>query len=165
MRSTLPNTKGAAAYVRWLLLGSLALNLLFVGAAGAVALRYSSAVPLTDVARLNHGPDDRLERLVASLPPADAAVVRAEFRSDAQEVAAARADVRLSQEDLRNSLRADPFDSEAMRTAMAQSRAAHDKLELVLQHVIATAAGKMSVVGRNKLADWQPAPNNKTSRN
>jgi hypothetical protein len=52
-----------------------------------------------------------------------------------------------------------------MRTAMAQSRAAHDKLELVLQRVIATAAGKMSVVGRNKLADWQPAPNNKTSRN
>ncbi len=41
MRSTLPNTKSATAYVRWLLLGSLALNLLFVGAAGAVALRYS----------------------------------------------------------------------------------------------------------------------------
>jgi hypothetical protein len=42
---------------------------------------------------------------------------------------------------------------------MAQSRAAHEKFELVLQHVVASAAGKMSVVGRNKLADWQPAQN------
>ena len=31
------------AHLRWLLLGSLALNLIFVGAAGAVAFRYSSA--------------------------------------------------------------------------------------------------------------------------
>jgi len=164
MRSTLPNAKNAAAHVRWLLLGSLALNLLFVGAAGAVALRYSSAVPLETVIRLNHTAADRLDRLAASLPSADAQIMRAELRSDVQEVAAARADVRLTQEDLRNTLRADPFDPEAMRTAMAQSRVAHEKFEMILQHVIASAAAKMSVVGRNKLADWQPAQNNKTVR-
>jgi uncharacterized membrane protein len=164
MMSTLSKTIGAAAYARWLLLGSLALNLLFVGAAGAVAFRYSGSVPLTTVARLNRGAADRLDQLAATLPPADAQIMRAELQADAEDIAAARADVRLSQEDLRNSLRADPFDAEAMRAAMAQDRAAHEKFELVLHDVIASAAAKMSVVGRNKLADWQPARRRKTVR-
>jgi hypothetical protein len=38
---------------------------------------------------------------------------------------------------------------------MATSRAAHDNFDLVLQNTIAAAASKMSVVGRNKLADWR----------
>jgi hypothetical protein len=41
-----------------------------------------------------------------------------------------------------------------MRTAMAVSRAARENFDLVLHDVIASAAAKMSVVGRNKLADW-----------
>ena len=47
--SILPGSDGGGR-LRWLLLGSVALNLLFVGAAGAVAFRYSSPVPLTSVA-------------------------------------------------------------------------------------------------------------------
>jgi hypothetical protein len=52
----------------------------------------------------------------------------------------------------------------AVRAAMAQDRVAHEKFELVLHDVIASAAAKMSVVGRNKLADWQPARRRKTDR-
>ncbi len=51
--SILPGSEGGGR-VRWLLLGSLALNLFFVGAAGAVAFRYSSPVPLTTVAHIDH---------------------------------------------------------------------------------------------------------------
>ena len=69
-------------------------------------------------------------------------------------VAAAQADLRLSQEDVRKSLRAQPFDPEAMRTAMAKNRAAHENFDQVLHDTIATAAAKMSAVGRAKLADW-----------
>jgi uncharacterized membrane protein len=143
-----------AARVRWLLLGSLVLNLFFVGAAGAVALRYSSSVPLSTVARIDHSAADRLNRLAATLPMTDATVMRTELRVDAVQIAAAQADLRLSQEKFRDSLRAEPFDLGAMRVALVQVQTARDKFDLVLHNVIAAAAAKMSVVGRNKLADW-----------
>ena len=83
--------------------------------------------------------------------------MRSELRADAGRFAAAQADLRLSQEEVRNSLRAEPFDVDAMRTAMADVRAARENFDLVLHDVIAAAAAKMSVVGRNKLADWPAA--------
>src|SRR5271156_526545 len=152
--SVQPKTDGGAR-VRWLLLGSLALNLFFVGAAGAVALRYSSPVPLTTVAHIDHSLIARFNRIVASLPPADAQVLRAQLRGEAQKVASAQADLRLSQDDMRKSLRAEPFDPEAMRVAMAENRTARDNFDQVLHDMIASAATKMSIVGRTKLADWR----------
>jgi uncharacterized membrane protein len=153
MISLLTNTEGATR-TRWLLLASLVLNLFFVGAAGAVAFRFSSAVPLSNVARIQHGATDRLDRLAATLPSTDAQLMRSELRAEAVKVATAQADLRLSQDEFRNSLRAEPFDLDAMRAAMDQVRAARDNFDLVLHDVIAASAVKMSVVGRNKLADW-----------
>ena len=148
------NTEGGTHW-RWLLLGSLALNLFFVGAAGAVAIRFSGPVPLATVARIDHSLAGRLDRIAAKLPPADATVLRAQLRGEAMKVAAAEADLRLSQEEVRKTLRAQPFDAEAMRTAMAESRVAHDNFDQVLHDTIAAAAAKMSVVGRTTLADWR----------
>jgi len=153
MMSILPSTEGGAR-VRWLLLGSLALNLFFMGAAGAVALRYTSSVPLATVARIDHNVASRLDRIAMSLPPADSDVMRAQLRHDAERVAAAQADLRLSQEAVRKSLRAERFDPEATRLAMADNRTARDSFDQVLHDTIAAAAAKMSVVGRNKLAEW-----------
>jgi uncharacterized membrane protein len=153
MMSILPKMEGGVR-MRWLLLGSLALNLFFVGAAGAVAFRYTSPVPLATVARIDHSLPSRFDRIATSLPPADAAVMRAQLHDDAEKVATAQADLRLSQEDVRKSLRTEPFDSDAVRTAMAENRAARDNFDQVLHTMIASAAAKMSVVGRSKLADW-----------
>jgi len=151
--SILPQIE-AGARLRWLLLGSLALNLFFVGAAGAVAVRYSSPVPLAAVARIHHSLASRLDRIANSLPSADSEAIRAQLHHDAEKVAAAQADLRLSQDAVRKSLRAEPFDAEATRTAMAENRSARDNFDRVLHNMIAAAAAKMSVVGRNKLADW-----------
>jgi uncharacterized membrane protein len=151
--SILPTIEGAAR-VRWLLLTSLALNVCFVGAAGAVAFRYTGAVPLTTVTRINHSVTGRLNQIAATLPSTDAQLMRSELRADAVKVARAQADFRLSREELRSSLRAEPFDADAMRAAMAANRAARENFDRVLHDVIASAAAKMSVVGRNKLADW-----------
>jgi uncharacterized membrane protein len=151
--SILPKIEGGVR-MQGLLLGSLALNLFFVGAAGAVAFRYTSPVPLAAVARIDHNLASRLDRLASSLPPPDAVVMHAQLRHDAEKVAAAQADLRLSQDAVRKSLRAEPFDSDAMRSAMATNRAAHDNFDEVLHDTIAAAAAKMSVVGRTKLADW-----------
>jgi uncharacterized membrane protein len=153
MMSILPETEGSAR-LRWLLPVSLALNLFFMGAAGAVAFRYSSPVPLTTVARIDHSLAGRLNRIAASLPPADADVMRTQLRGDAEKVAAAQADLRLSQDDVRKSLRAEPFDADAMRAAMAENRTARENFDLVLHDMVAAAAARMSVVGRAKLADW-----------
>lgn len=142
------------AHWRWLFLGSVALNLFFVGAAGAVAFRYSSPVPLATVTRIDHSLADRLDRIATSLPPADAAVLRAQLRDEAVRLAAVQADLRLSREDVRKSLRAQPFDADAMRSAMAENRAARDKFDQVVHDMIAAAAAKMSIVGRTELAEW-----------
>lgn len=150
----IPGEEGGP-YWRWLLVGSLTLNLFFVGAAGAVAIRYAGPEPLTTVARIDHDMASRLDRIAAILPPADAKVLRAQLRDDAERVAAAQADLRLSQDDVRKSLRAQPFDPEAMRAAMAKSHAAHDNFDQVVHETIAAAAAKMSLVGRTKLADWR----------
>ena len=152
--SLMPNMDGGVR-VRWLLLGSLTLNLFFVGAAGAVAIRYSGPEPLATVARIDHSAAGRLDRIAAILPPADAQILRAQLRGDAVKVAAAQADVRLSEEDVRKSLRAQPFDAQAMRQAMARNRTARDNFDQALHDTIAEAATKMSVVGRTKLADWR----------
>jgi uncharacterized membrane protein len=151
--SILPGSEGGGR-LRWLLLGSLILNLFFAGAAGAVAFRYSSPVPLATIAHIDHSLANRLDRIAGSLPPADAELLRTQLRGDAEKVASAQADLRLSQDDVRKSLRAEPFDAEAMRAAMAENRTAHDNYDQVLHDMIASAAAKMSVVGRTKLADW-----------
>ena len=143
---------GAAA-MRWLLPTSLALNVLFLGATGAVAL-HTGSIPLSAVARIDHSGTDRLDRVAASLPANDAQVMRSEIRADEEKVAAAQADLRLSQEEVRNSLRAEPFDLEAMRAAMEQVQVARENYHTVLHELVAAAAPRLSIVGRNKLADW-----------
>jgi uncharacterized membrane protein len=154
--SVLPHIEGAAR-ARWLLLGSLALNLFFVGAAGAVAYRYTGPAPLATVARIDHSLASRLNRIAASLPATDAKIMRSQLRAEEEKIATAQADLRLSREEVRNSLRAEPFDAEAMRTAMADNRAARENFDEVLHDMIASAAAKMSIVGRNKLAEWPAA--------
>jgi uncharacterized membrane protein len=146
-------TQGAT-HARWLLLGSLVVNLFFVGAAGAVAFRYSNNVPLTAIARFHHSGVERLTHIAENLPSSDAQVMRLELRADGRRVAAAQADLRLAEEGLRDSLRANPFSLDAVHAAMAEDRTARQNFDQVLQSVIAAAAVRMSDVGRTKLAEW-----------
>jgi uncharacterized membrane protein len=152
--SILPGKDGGR--LRWLLLGSLVLNLFFIGAAGAVALRYSSETPLTSISHLGHNLTGRLNLMAASLPPADAEILQQQIAADSAKMAAAQADLRLWQEDVRKTLRAVPFDADALSTAMAEKRNARDNFDATVHNMLALAAAKMSGVGRNKLADWPP---------
>jgi uncharacterized membrane protein len=152
--SLLTTIKGAAR-VHHLLLGSLTLNLVLVGAAGAVAYQHSSApVALKPVAGIKRGIENHLDRIAASLPAADATIMRAVLRTDSVKLAAAETEVRLSEEAVRNSLRADPFDPAAVRTAMAETNQARDHYFQLIHEAVATATAKMSPIGRRALADW-----------
>lgn len=146
-------TNHASPQIRWLLLASIGLNLAFVGAAGAVAIRYTSPVPLRPVARLDSSMAGRIDRIASRLPPDDAEIIKSELRADSVSVAVVQADLRLSQDAVRKSLRARPFDPAAMQAAMSENRIARQRADGLLHDVIVAAATKMSEAGRDKLAD------------
>jgi uncharacterized membrane protein len=144
---------------RIILLASLAFNLFFLGAVGAIAVRhYSRHPPGVVVLAPSRTAAERIDRLAATLPFADAEKLRSEFRANQAALETAHADYRKAQETIRTALRAEPFDVDALRSAMAQARAAKQSLDVALQEVVAAAAAQMSPAGRVKLSEWSPAP-------
>ncbi len=135
---------------RWLLLGSLALNLFFIGIAAALAVR-APAPPSWD-----RNVFVRVERLAASLPPADADLLRGQIKANRETIEDAQTNYRAAQDVIRVTLRHEPFDVAAMRAAMAQTRAARQNFDQVIQGVFAASASQMSPAGRHALADWPP---------
>ncbi len=133
---------------RWLLLGSLALNLFFVGIAVAMLIR--APAPRT------WDPDVfvRVERLAATLPPADAQILRAAMDANHAAIAQTQDAYHDARDDIRETLRQDPFKLEAMRAAMAKTRVTRQAYDQAIQGVFADAAAKMSSAGRHALADW-----------
>jgi len=141
------SSRGAS---RWLLLGSLALNLFFVGVVIAVAIR-APASPSAERSIFA-----RFERLAATLPPADADLLRGRIAASRAAIEEAQNNYRATQELTRETLRQDPFDPAAMQTAMAKSRAARQSFDQVVQGAFAGSAAQMSSAGRHALADWPP---------
>ncbi len=135
---------------RWLLLGSLALNLFFVGVALALAVR-SPAPPSWD-----RNVFVRVERIAGTLPPADADLLRGQIKINREAIESAQTKYRIAQDTIREALRQDPFDAGAMRAAMANTRAARQTFDQTIQGVFAGTASQMSPAGRHALADWPP---------
>lgn len=135
---------------RWLLLGSLALNLFFVGVALAMAIR-APASPAWD-----RNVFVRVERIAATLPPADSDLLRGQIAANRVTIEEAQTKYRAAQDTIRATLRQDPFEPAAMRAAMAQTRAARQNFDQTIQGVFAELASQMSSAGRHALADWPP---------
>ena len=151
MTASSPAPAPAGRRSRWILFASLALNLFFVGAWAAFAWRH--------YAWERHGPWNpatRIERLAASLLPGDGEKLRSEFRAHQTNIEAAIIIYRQAQRRMRETLRAEPFNADGLRAAMAEARAARGKLDEALQDVIATAGAAMTPEGRRSLADWTP---------
>jgi uncharacterized membrane protein len=140
-------TRGSS---RWLLLGSLALNLFFVGVAVAMAIR-APAPPAWD-----RNVFVRVEHIADTLPPADADMLRGQINANRQLIDEAQTKYHSAQDEIRATLRHEPFDVNAMRAAMAQTRAARQAFDQVIQGVFAFSAAQMSPAGRQALADWPP---------
>ncbi len=135
---------------RWLLLGSLALNLFFVGIAVAIAVR---APP---PGAWDRNVFVRVDHIAATLPQADAAVLTAQIQSTHDAIETAQRDYRTAQDGIRETLRHDPFNPVDMRDAMSKTRAARQNFDQIIQGAFATAAAEMSTAGRHALADWPP---------
>jgi len=145
-------TRGSS---RWLLLGSLALNLFFVGVAVALAIR--APAPLT----WDRNVFVRVERLAATLPPADGEIVRSQMQARHDSIADAQTKYQSAREEIRETLRQDPFSADDMRAAMAKTRAARQNFDQVIQGVFADVAAQMSPAGRHALADWRAKRNSR----
>ncbi|HEX5210687.1 MAG TPA: periplasmic heavy metal sensor [Pseudolabrys sp.] len=140
-------TRGSS---RWLLLGSLALNLFFVGVAVAMAVR-APAPPAWD-----RNVFVRVEHIADTLPPSDADLLRGRITANRQLIDEAQTKYHSAQDAIHVALRQEPFDVNAMRAAMAQTRAARQAFDQVIQGVFANVAAQMSPAGRKALADWPP---------
>lgn len=135
---------------RWLLLGSLALNLFFVGVALAMAIR-APAPPAWD-----RNVFVRVEHIADTLPPADADLLRGQITANRQLIDDAQRQYHTAQDQIHETLRHVPFEAEAMRAAMAKTRSARQNFDQVIQGVFAFSAAQMSQAGRSALADWPP---------
>jgi uncharacterized membrane protein len=135
---------------RWLLLGSLALNLFFVGVAIAMAVRAPAP------SYWDRNVFVRVERLAATLPPADADILRGEISANRAAIDNAQTAYHTAQDHIHDVLRQEPFDVSAMRSAMAGTRSARQTFDQTIQGVFAVIASKISPEGRQALANWPP---------
>jgi len=142
---------------RWLLLGSLALNLFFVGVALAMAVR-APAPPAWD-----RNVFVRVERIAATLPPADADLLRGQIKANRDAIEDTQTKYQTAQDTIHATLRQQPFDADALRASMARTRLARQNFDQTIQGVFAGAAAQMSPAGRAALADWPPG--RKTANN
>jgi uncharacterized membrane protein len=149
---------------RLLLVGSLALNLFFVGTAGALTARHYIAPTQPAPVERSRTAAARVERLAAPLPAADAEKLRAAFRERAGAAEGARDALNAAFERVSAALRAEPFDPAALGTAFSAARAARPAYELAMQQIIAAGAQAMSHEGRSKLAEWPPSRPNTNTR-
>lgn len=148
---------------RWLLLGSLALNLFFVGTIGALALRHYVMSAQPGAIERPRTAAARIERLAAPLPAADADKLRAAFRTREAAAEGARDALNRGFEHLQAALRTQPFDAAELRAALAEVRTARPVYEQVMQEIYLGAATAMSPEGRIRLADW-PSPRSTNTR-
>ncbi len=145
-------TRGSS---RWLLLGSLALNLFFIAFAVALAVR-----PPPTASNWDRDVFVRTERIADTLPESDAGILRARINTDRGTIETAQQKYRSAQAVIRTAMRAQPFDAEALRTAMANTRTARQAFDQTIQGAFADAAAQMSQSGRQALADWPPGRKN-----
>src|SRR5437016_2480694 len=135
---------------RWLLLGSLALNLFFVGVAIAMAVRAPAP------SYWDRNVFVRVERLAATLPPADAEILRSQIIANHNAIADAQTAYHTAQDHIHEILRQEPFDVETMRAAMAKTRTARQAFDQTIKGVFAGIAAAISPAGRQALANWPP---------
>ncbi len=145
---------------RWLLLGSLALNLFFIGIAIAMAVR-GPPPPRT----WDRDVFVRTERLAERLPKADGDILIAQMNANRNAIEATQKQYRDAQEAIRDSFRKEPFDPVAMRAAMDQTRAARQNFDSALQNAFAAAAASMSQDGRAALAERGSPRRDRTEKN
>lgn len=133
---------------RGLLLGSIAFNLLCL----AVVLIMTVRAPASSNRDGDHF--GSIEQLVTTLPSDDAGILRILIDVNSPTILDTRTEFDAAKDQTRAALRREPFDTNAMRAAMANARRAREKFDQAIVAILTNAAALMSVAGRHALADW-----------
>jgi uncharacterized membrane protein len=149
---------------RWWLIGSLALNLLFIGTIGTLAVRHMVAPQQQAATERPRTAAARIERLAAPLPAADAEKLRAAFRARETAAEGGREGLNRAFERIQAAMRAEPFDAAQLRAAFGEARGVRPAYEQTMQEIIASAAAEMSREGRTKLSEWPSSRPNTPTR-
>lgn len=139
------------------MLFSVALNLFLIGVGATMFARSYFAPPSITTVTIDRSARARIERIAATLPPADAAIMRTAYRDNAATLDAARAEVDAGVARIKTSFGAEPYDIEATRAATADTRAKFMRFLALVHDAIAQAAEKMSPEGRARLAEYSSA--------
>src|ERR1019366_9234077 len=109
----------------------------------------------------------RVEHIADTLPPADADQLRGQINANRQLIDDTQRQYHSARDQIHETLRHEPFDVEAMRAAMAKTRAARQAFDQVIQvsgGVLGFSASQMSPAGRSALADWPPSRKDTSAR-
>ena len=131
---------------RYLLLGSLCLNVALAGYIGAQLWFFSDVRP-----RMLAQPGQMVERIASRLPPADGDLVRKAYAERSGELAAARAEFRISVVRLLATMARPDMTPEALRAAIDDARAKRARQNELLTGFFIEAVGKMSPEGRREM--------------
>lgn len=134
--------------LRWLLPASLAVNAFLAGV--VVTQWFGPRFPPPP------RPERMIEDMAATLPAADAAILRQSFAARAPDLGQRPRNREDMFERIRAALKAEPFDAQAMTVIFRDGRAVRDAIDDSIEQALIEAAGKMSGEGRRKLADWRP---------
>ena len=148
------------------MIGSLALNLFFIGTIGSLAVRHYVMPAQPAATERPRTAAARIERLAAPLPAADAEKLRAAFRAREAAAEGARDALnRASSASQGRVARASRSIPQQLRAALAEVRTARPAYEQVMQEISADRRERDVARGpRNKLADWPPSRPATTTR-
>ena len=140
---------------RWTLLAigfSVALNIFLVGFLLA-QLWSSHAQPVAEGLPAR----EVLRQLAQQLPAADAEHLRRAFASRLPDLVRVRREARVSNEQVRADIGAVPFDAKKLSANFEATRAAREKVRLLIEQALLEALPQMSEEGRKTLSTYRLA--------
>jgi len=138
---------------RWLLPASLSMNIFLAVTVAAHMQSHGFRPPPSQPS-----PARMIEEIAATLPSADAEILRQVFIRHADQIESAHHVRRALHDAVREALSAPTFDPNALRAAFAEGRRGRATMDDALESAIIEVASQMSVAGRRKLGDWTPSP-------
>ncbi|CCD03535.1 periplasmic heavy metal sensor [Azospirillum baldaniorum] len=148
---------GAAAPRRWpwyLLVGSLAVNMLLGGILAAQALHLMAPSAPTrsrpgESRASSSGPS-------GALSPGDAAVLRRGYEAERTSIERMHQNMEAMRHQIRESIKAPTFDPEGLRRALEQAHATEAELRGRMDSRVIEVLGQLSPEGRRKLMEMGP---------
>jgi len=138
------------APLRWILLGSMCLNLLLGAALAGLLWRQPTPATIEEVAGRGLPDARRIER---ALPPERRALVREALRGDRAELMAAVRALHAAQSEAQRALAAREFDPQALAAALAEVRAREQATAERVHAGLLRMAGQLSAEERVQVAE------------